>query len=196
MDGHKIALGLVLFLSVQAQGGDYLPPPGDAWATHTPAQEGIDGAKLRAAIDFAVVHETKLTPVLDGVIDQRDLRITIPLQFAKEPFSDPIGPLAPHAPANGIVIRHGYLVAEWGDTHAVDMTHSATKTFLSSVAGIAFDRHMIRDVNDRVIDWTPLKTSLNDRASLSDHERSGIGTRTNRIQTAFVHQRGSDRGGF
>jgi CubicO group peptidase (beta-lactamase class C family) len=33
------------------------------------------------------------------------------------------------------------------------MTHSVTKTFLSAVAGIAFDRHMIRDVNDRVIDY-------------------------------------------
>ena len=43
-------------------------------------------------------------------------------------------------------------MVEWGDVHKVDMTHSATKTFLSSVAGVAFDKHMIRSVNDRVID--------------------------------------------
>jgi CubicO group peptidase (beta-lactamase class C family) len=136
-----------------ALAADYLPQPGDEWATHTAKQEGFDGTKLKAAIGFAVANETKLSPDLDGVIDQRDQRITIPLQFAKEPFSNPIGPLTVHAPANGIVIRHGFIVAEWGDTHAVDMAHSATKTFLSSVAGVAFDRHMIRDVNDRVIDY-------------------------------------------
>jgi len=141
----------VLFAS-SAYAAHYLPPPGDQWKTHTPAQEGFDSAKLKAAIDFAVAHETKLSPALDGVIDQRDMRITNPIQFAG-PFSDPIGPLAVHAPANGIVIRHGYLVAEWGDTHKVDMTHSVTKTFLSATAGIAFDKHMIRDVNDRVLDY-------------------------------------------
>jgi CubicO group peptidase (beta-lactamase class C family) len=142
------ALAVCAASAVQAQ--DYVPPR-DAWATHTPQQEGFDPAKLQAAIDFAVAHETKLSPDLDGVIDQRDQRITIPLQFAG-PYGDPLGPLTPHAPANGIVIRHGYIVAEWGDTKKVDMAHSATKTFLSSVAGVAFDRHMIRDVNDRVID--------------------------------------------
>jgi len=150
---RRFLLALSLALAPQALwAADYLPPPGDSWATHTPQEEGLDAAKLKAAIDFAVAHETKLAPELDGVIDQRDLRLTIPLQFAHEPFSDPIGPLKPHAPANGLIIRHGTIVAEWGDTRAVDMTHSVTKTFLSSVAGVAFDRHMIRNVNDRVID--------------------------------------------
>jgi hypothetical protein len=150
---RQFLLALSLVLAPQALcAADYLPPPGEAWATHTPQREGFDPAKLKAAIDFAVAHETKLAPELDGIIDQRDLRLTIPLQFAHEPYSDPIGPLKPHAPANGLIIRHGAIVAEWGDTRAVDMTHSVTKTFLSSVAGVAFDRHLIRDVNDRVID--------------------------------------------
>lgn len=144
-----------LALLLLAPGGraDYLPPAGDAWATHAPRSEGFDPAKLRAAIDFAVANEYKLSPELDGIVNQRDLRIITPLQFAKEPFSDPIGPLAPHAPANGIIIRHGYIVAEWGDVGAVDITNSITKTFLSAVAGVAYDRSLIRDVNDRVIDY-------------------------------------------
>ena len=33
------------------------------------------------------------------------------------------------------------------------MTFSVTKTFLSSVAGVAFDKGMIKNVNDRVIDY-------------------------------------------
>ncbi len=131
---------------------DYLPPRGEGWATHTPRQEGFDPAKLKSAIDFAIASEPKFPPELAKAVDVRDLRLAIPLQFAG-PFSDPIGPLKPHAPANGIVIRHGYIVAEWGDTQAVDMANSVTKTFLSAVAGVAFDRHMIRDVDDRVIDY-------------------------------------------
>jgi hypothetical protein len=143
-----------LFGTVQATpAADYVPPPGDTWATHTPEQEGFDTGRLKAAIDFAVQHETTVAPELAKVIDPRDQRITIPLVFAEEPFSAPIGPLTPHVPANGIIIRHGYIVEEWGDTHAVDMTHSVTKTFLSSVAGVAFDKHLIRSVNDRVIDY-------------------------------------------
>jgi hypothetical protein len=134
-----------------AAAADYLPPKGE-WATHAPQAEGFDPTKLKAAIDFAIASETRFPPGGVPGIDPRDLRIVIPLQFAG-PFSDPIGPLKPRAPANGIVIRHGYIVAEWGDTNAVDMAHSVTKTFLSAVAGVAYDRHLIRDVNDRVIDY-------------------------------------------
>src|SRR3954471_5067310 len=144
------ACGLCLLAS--AAFADYLPPPGEAWETQTAAQENIDAAKLKAAIDFAVSHEAKLSPELDGVIDQRDQRITIPLQFAG-PYSDPIGPLTPHAPANGLILRHGYIVAEWGDTRAVDMAHSVTKTFLSSVAGVAFDRMRIQVLSDPVLNY-------------------------------------------
>src|ERR1700741_3325879 len=146
------AIAALALMSLAASAADYFPPTGDKWETRTPAQEGLDATKLQAAIDFAVAHEAKLSPSLDGVIDQRDLRIPIPIQFAG-PFSDPIGPLAPHAPLNGLVIRHGRIVAEWGDTAKADMTHSVTKVFVSALAGVAFDRHMIRDVNDRVLDY-------------------------------------------
>jgi CubicO group peptidase (beta-lactamase class C family) len=152
MRATGLVAGLLLMASA-AVAADYVPPAGSHWATHTPRQEGFDPAKLKAAIDFAVANESKVAPELAAVINPRDLRITTPLQFAREPFDTPIGPLQPRSPANGLIIRHGRIVAEWGDTHAVDMTFSVTKTFLSSVAGLAFDRHMIRDVNDRVIDY-------------------------------------------
>jgi CubicO group peptidase (beta-lactamase class C family) len=150
----SIAWALVCALCVPASAAaGYFPPPGERWAKKSAREEGFDAARLNAAIAFAVAHEPALEPALDGVVDRRDQRITIPLHFAREPFSDPIGLLTVHAPANGIVIRHGYIVAEWGDTAKVDMTHSVTKTFLSAVAGVAYDRHLIRDVNDRVIDY-------------------------------------------
>jgi hypothetical protein len=38
-----------------------------------------------------------------------------------------------------LLIRHGYIVAEWGEPSRVDMTYSVTKSFLSSVVGVAAD---------------------------------------------------------
>ncbi len=78
---------LVLALCAPALAADYVPPKGDAWATHTPAREGFDAGRLKAAADFAIDHEATVAPELARVIDPRDLRITIPLQFAGEPFS-------------------------------------------------------------------------------------------------------------
>jgi 1-deoxy-D-xylulose-5-phosphate synthase len=44
-------------------------------------------------------------------------------------------------------------VAEWGDPARVDMTSSVTKSFLSTVVGLAYDRKMIRSLQDRVRDY-------------------------------------------
>jgi CubicO group peptidase (beta-lactamase class C family) len=47
----------------------------------------------------------------------------------------------------GIIIRNGYIVAEWGDPNRIDMTFSVTKSFLSTVVGIAYDRKIIPNLN-------------------------------------------------
>ncbi|HSS14504.1 MAG TPA: hypothetical protein VLL04_11455, partial [Rhizomicrobium sp.] len=109
-------LGAALLGLSPATGADYFPPKGDSWTRHTPQQEKFDPAKLKAAIDFAVSAELKYSPELAKAADIRDLRISVPLKYAGEAFSSPIGPLKAHAPANGIIIRHGYIVAEWGRT--------------------------------------------------------------------------------
>ena len=150
--GILFGAALAWTVSLPAAAADYFPPKGQ-WATHTPDQEGLDAARLKEAIAFAVSAETKAPAGLEGKADLRDLRITVPLKYAGEAFNSPIGPLKPRAPANGIIIRHGYIVAEWGQTQNVDMTFSVSKTFLSSVAGVAFDKGMIRNVHDRVIDY-------------------------------------------
>ncbi|MBV9549617.1 MAG: serine hydrolase [Alphaproteobacteria bacterium] len=154
MRGTLIGLSLMLVLgSAPALAGDYFPPKGDGWTSHTPEQEGLDAAKLKAAVDFAIASERQYPPELARAADIRDLRTAVAMEYAGEVFNSPIGPLKPHAPANGLIIRHGYIVAEWGRTRDVDMTFSVTKTFLSSVAGVAFDRGLIKNVNDRVIDY-------------------------------------------
>jgi CubicO group peptidase (beta-lactamase class C family) len=99
-------------------------------------------------VAFAQANESKAP---------RDLARNHPLTQAREPYDDPIGPFKERGPATGLILRHGYLVAEWGDPLRVDMTFSVTKSFLSTVVGLAFDRGLIRDVHDRVAEYVPLE---------------------------------------
>jgi CubicO group peptidase (beta-lactamase class C family) len=41
-------------------------------------------------------------------------------------------------------------VAQWGDVDRVDMTFSVTKSYLASIAGLAIDDHLIRNIDDPV----------------------------------------------
>jgi CubicO group peptidase (beta-lactamase class C family) len=123
----------------------YYPPRGE-WQRHTPEAEGMDRAKLDQAIAYAVANENPAT---------KDLALDLAAQYSREPFDAAIGPVRPRAALNGLIIRHGAIVAEWGDTGRVDMTFSVTKTFLSTVIGIAYERGMIRDLHDRVVEYMP-----------------------------------------
>lgn len=144
-------------------GRDYVPPAGTGWAKRAPGDVGFDPGKLEAAVAFAKAHETRFEGALAKAADARDLRTKVALDIAREPFSDFLGLVKRRAPANGLILRGGYIVAEWGDTSAVDMTFSISKTFLSHVAGLAFDRKLIRDVND------PIKKYVNTEHFASKH---------------------------
>ena len=101
---------------------------------------------------FAVSHENG---------DTKDLAVAIPNQFRNEaPYNTLIGPAQPRGGASGLVIRRGAVTAEWGDTARADMTFSVTKTFLSTVVGIAFDQGKIRNVSDRVAGYMPKGVDL------------------------------------
>lgn len=147
----SLALGAVP-QALQAQRGArgptaavYYPPAGDAWERRSPAQVGIDSAKLAAAIAFAKASESK---------GPRNLEEAHYQTFGREPFGEAIGPFATRGDATGVILRHGYVVAEWGDPHRVDMTFSVTKSFLSTTVGVAFDRGLIRSLQDPARDYT------------------------------------------
>ena len=129
----------------------YFPPPGD-WPKQAPESVGLDKAKLDEAIAFAIAHENP---------DTKDLAVAIPNQFRSEaPYNTLIGPTQPRAGASGVIIRQGVVAAEWGDTARADMTFSVTKTFLSTVVGVAYDRKQIRDIRDRVATYMPKGVEL------------------------------------
>jgi CubicO group peptidase (beta-lactamase class C family) len=127
------------------RGDAYYPPPGDsAWARRAPRDAGLDSARLADAIAFAVASESKAP---------RDLAEAHVRTFGREPFGDAAGPFAERGAPTGVVLRGGYVVAEWGDPRRVDMTFSVTKSFLSTVVGLAYDRRLIRSLDDRVADY-------------------------------------------
>jgi len=101
----------------------------------------MDASLLGAAIDCAREHETSAS---------NDLAAEIEKTTAAEPHNEVLGPVRERGEPNGIVLRHGYIVAEWGDTERVDMTFSVTKSYLSTIAGLALERGLIGSVQDPV----------------------------------------------
>ncbi len=137
-----IAIALLVASSAQAQrGAVYYPGPGEDWQRRTPQQVGMDAALVDSAVAFARANESTAP---------RDLELAHHQTFGREPFGEPVGPFAERGDPTGIIIRNGYIVAEWGDPRRVDMTFSVTKSFVSTVVGVAVDRGMIRSVNDPV----------------------------------------------
>lgn len=111
-------------------------PAYNNWETKTPDAVGMSASKLQEAVDFAIENET------NAPRDQEQNHYT--LSFGKEPYGFGIGPFKTRGPATGLIIKDGYIVAQWGDPTSVDMTHSVTKTFLSSTVGLAWDRGLIK----------------------------------------------------
>ena len=119
----------------------YYPDPWPEWEHRRPEEVGMDAGQLQAAIEFAKEQETDAP---------RDLETAHYLSFGREPFGEGIGPFKERGDPAGIIVRNGYIVAEWGDPNRVDMTFSVTKSFLSTTVALAFDRGLIRSVEDTV----------------------------------------------
>ncbi len=128
----------------------YYPDAGNAWSRRAPRAAGFDSARLAAAVAFAIESESR-TP--------RDLELAHYQSFGREPFGDAIGAFAPRGDATGMIVRGGYIVAEWGDVDRVDMTFSVSKSFLSTTVGLALDRGLIRNVGDLVAPYVPFVVS-------------------------------------
>jgi CubicO group peptidase (beta-lactamase class C family) len=125
---------LVPSLAAQTKKAAYFPAAG-TWQHKAAAEAGMDPAKLKEAVDWAESHPSAWDFQRDQV----------------RAFGRTLGTLpARRAATNGIILRHGYIVAEFGDTKAIDPVYSAAKSFLSTTASIAFAKGLIRDVNDPV----------------------------------------------
>jgi CubicO group peptidase (beta-lactamase class C family) len=128
-----------LFLAPVARAQEpYFPPEGDAWERRTPEQVGLDPQSVHDALALVQAGESEV-PI--------DLLDNHRRTFGREPHGQAIGPFRDRGPASGMIVRRGYIVAEWGDPHRVDLTFSVTKSFLSTAVGLAYDRGLIRDLD-------------------------------------------------
>lgn len=132
----------------------YFPGSWGAWETRDPDQVGMNAQLLAEAVEFAKSAENQ---------DSKELKQVVATSFANEPFNTIVGPTKMRGGANGMVVRGGYIVAEWGDTQRVDMTFSVTKSYLSTVAGLALDQKLIRSLDD------PVKSYVRDGKFDSEH---------------------------
>ena len=137
---------LILVATVAASFGQrgYVPPAG-TWERRAPEQAKLDPTRLKEAVDFAILSESK-TP--------RNLELAHFQTFGREPYGEPVGQFKDRGPATGLIIRNGYIVAEWGDPSRVDMTFSVTKSFLSTTVGLALDRKLIRSLQEKAADYS------------------------------------------
>ncbi len=132
-----VLLGVAAPFAAAAQSSRYFPAKGD-WQRRSPAEVGLDSAAIGAAVNFARSADIGWPT---------DLVEQIKKNTAKEPFPAIVGPVKDRAQTNGVIIKNGYLVAEWGNTGQVDMTFSVAKSYLATVAGLAFDRGLIPDLD-------------------------------------------------
>ncbi|MCG2583088.1 serine hydrolase [Massilia sp. TS11] len=115
-------LGALLALALPAAAQTYYPPAGQ-WARKNPAELGMDARRLDEAVRFAQSHPSTRAKDFS---DQ------------EQTFGSMLGSLPTRrADTNGLIIYKGYVVAEFGDTEAVDPTYSVAKSMLSTVAGVA-----------------------------------------------------------
>jgi len=149
------ALFLALAIPASAQDEPYFPPAGDAWETIAPEDAGFNPVSLELAITFAVENETGFDWDTEGIHDPRDLVLMQAMNRGREPLNSPIGPIEPRGAPTGIILRHGRIVAEWGEPFEVDMTFSVSKTFLSHTLGVMVEDGLIADVSDRAGKYVP-----------------------------------------
>lgn len=137
----------------------YYPAAGK-WEYRSAAESGMDSVLLQQAVQFAKENEST---------ESRDLKEAHYLSaFGREPFGFPVGPMKERGPCSGLIIKNGYIVAEWGEPQRVDLTFSVAKSFLSSVVGLAVDQGLIANVNDKaypymapIIPYEPNRLSAN-----------------------------------
>ncbi len=125
---------------MSTDGPHYTPPQTGRWERVPPEKVGMRGDALREAIDYAVGSEIRWPHDLHRLL----------VAAEKPPHNHVLGPTRDRGPASGLVIRHGRIVAEWGAPGRSDMTFSATKSYLATVAGLAHDAGRIRDLHEPV----------------------------------------------
>jgi CubicO group peptidase (beta-lactamase class C family) len=127
-------------------------PSAQQWEQAAPESAGLSAQGLRDAAAFGLEADCGWPRSL-YLADGR--YIGTAHVNDKPPHDQPIGIVRPRGGASGLVLRHGRIVAEWGDTARPDTTFSAAKSYLGLAGGLAFDDGLIPSLDARVADSMP-----------------------------------------
>ncbi|WP_233594713.1 serine hydrolase [Amycolatopsis sp. WAC 04169] len=111
---------------------------------------------IRAA---SMAQQARVTPGIE------DMKSYLESQVADVSHREVIGPALPGSGASGVVVHGGERVASWGDPGVPEMAFSATKSVVSTVAGLAFDGGLLPDVHQPVRDTLDMPELTGPRAS-------------------------------
>lgn len=67
-----------------------------------------------------------------------------------EPWNRLLGPIHSRGPVSGSIILKDKPLVSWGEPKRADLTFSVAKTYLALLAGVAYDRGLMPDVNEPV----------------------------------------------
>ena len=129
--------------------------PGLDWEQRPPESLGFSNQKIKEAIQFAIDNENSVN---------RNLRDAIISAFGYEPGFEIKGTTKPRKGPNGLIIKDGYIIGKWGDVSRVDMTFSVTKSYLSTVAGLAYQKGLF-NLDEKLKDY------IKDGKFSSDHNK-------------------------
>lgn len=117
------------------------------WNIANPADLGMDADVIVDAIAYHGEQESDADRDLS-----KGLMSVLGTQEAPE-WAGVLGPTKPRGDPNGLIMRHGQLAANWGDTERVDMTFSATKSYLGVITGVAVAQGLIKSIDDPMRDY-------------------------------------------
>jgi hypothetical protein len=118
---YKFSFVVILCFSIQSVYNQQIYFPDSTWQTKKPSELKMNAALIDSAVSFAIRNETKT---------DHDLRIANLKAYANEPNYRISGPMRERGKPAGVILKNGYIVAQWGDVKRVDMTFSVSKSFL------------------------------------------------------------------
>lgn len=68
----------------------------------------------------------------------------------RAPWNRLYGPIHSRGPASGTILLQGKELVSWGEPDRADLTYSVVKTYLALLAGVAYDRGLITDLNEKL----------------------------------------------
>lgn len=102
------------------------------------------------SVDLGAIHDAVTCAARRGTRGIEDIAEFHAAQVADRSHLEVLGPLLPGDGPSGLVGFRGKILAAWGDVTRPEMCFSVTKTLLSLVAGVSYDRGLMRDVDSPV----------------------------------------------